>query len=245
MKTICIYNNKGGVGKTTTTKFFAKFLAKQNKNVLLIDLDPQANLSSQFVSQPIENTVVELLTSNVSLNECISKTEFNMDIVKSDLRLQKVNNTLLLESMQKSPVERLKKKLQNINYDYVLIDCPPTMDLLVSNALAVADEVIIPIKADLYSIDGIELLINNIEEIKTEFNPDLKIASIFLNQHKKTNVHKQIYENCQSHLNSFSDIYIGDYTVVSSDTIQDTKIDNHKVSDQFNSLFETIVKVEE
>lgn len=245
MKIIANYNNKGGVGKTTTTKTMAKYLASENKKVLLIDMDPQGNLTSQFKSKSkaeFENSINDLLLTTISLNECIYSTEINnIHIVPSNINLLKANNQMLLESINKTPTTRLKNKINEsqVDYDYILIDAPPTMDLLVSNALAISDEVVIPIQADNYSLDGINLLLEKINEIKLEYNNKLRISSIFLNRYKRSKVHNEVYETLKYILPQMSKTYIGDYAIVSRDTFEEnTKIEQHKVSQQFKNLFE-------
>ncbi len=247
MKVISIYNNKGGVGKTTTTKYFAMYLAKLGKKVLLVDMDPQANLTSQFLvsDDTSEKNSNILLLGDVSAKNLISKTaDDNIDIICSHLSLLEANNKMLLESVCKQCNTRLQNKLVECtdNYDYVLIDCPPTMDLLITNALTVSDSIIIPIGADSYSIDGISMLISKIEEVKNSFNNDLKIQKIFMNQFKHTNLHRSIHNLCKEHLEGFSDKVVGDYTIVKESTVSsDTKIDKHKITEQYRELFDEVI----
>ncbi len=247
MKIISIYNNKGGVGKTTTTKYFAMYLAKLGKKVLLVDMDPQANLTSQFsVSDDTnEKNSNNLLLSDTSIKNLISKTDSDrVDIICSHLSLLEANNKMLLESVSKQCNTRLQNKLIECvdDYDYILIDCPPTMDLLITNALTASDSVIIPIGADSYSIDGISMLISKIEEVKNSFNNDLKIQKIFMNQYKHTNLHKSIHGMCKEHLEEFSDKVVGDYTIVKESTVSnDTKIDKHKITEQYTELFDEVL----
>ncbi len=250
MKIFSVYNNKGGVGKTTTTKYFAKWLAAKGSRVLLIDLDPQTNLTSQFLvsNDTKEKNTTKLLLGTERINDLILQTNVErIDIVAADLSLLEANNTMMLEAMKKAPTTRLDRKMQALNgeYDYVLIDCPPTMDLLVSNALAASTDIIIPIKADSYSVDGITMLINKVEEIKLEFNNDLKIRKIFLNQYKKTNNHRNVFNLCKEFLADFSNKTVGDYIVVSEDTIaaDSNQIEGHKIQEQYNNLFLEIVEV--
>ncbi len=250
MKIFSVYNNKGGVGKTTTTKYFAKWLAAKGSRVLLIDLDPQTNLTSQFLvsNDTKEKNTTKLLLGTERINDLILQTNVErIDIVAADLSLLEANNTMMLEAMKKAPTTRLDRKMQALNgeYDYVLIDCPPTMDLLVSNALAASTDIIIPIKADSYSVDGITMLINKVEEIKLEFNNDLKIRKIFLNQYKKTNNHRNVFNLCKEFLADFSKKTVGDYIVVSEDTIaaDSNQIEGHKIQEQYNNLFLEIVEV--
>ncbi len=249
MKVIAIYNFKGGVGKTTTTKFLAKYFAeKRGKRVLLVDMDPQANLSSQFIisNETNRTTYHLLLEDSASLKNCISKTtDKNIDIIISDFNLLKANNELLQEAITKPPAGRLAKKMvsnDTKDYDYILIDCPPTMDLLVTNSLVITDEIIIPVKADRYSVDGLEMMLEKINEIKNSYNENLKISSIFLNQYKHTNLHKELFTLLNEQLEYMNANYIGDYSIVSRDTVSDdTKIEKHKITEQYDKLFSSIM----
>lgn len=244
MKIISIYNNKGGVGKTTTTKMLANYLAKQNKNILLIDMDPQGNLSSQFeTKEKAKYSINDILTNSISINNATLIFNDQISIVKSDLKLLNANNQMMLEAAQYNPSTRLKNKIANLDnhYDYILIDCPPTMDLLVSNALAITEDVIIPVKADSYSIDGIKMLIEKVNHIKSEINNDLKIGGIFMNGFRHSRIHNEIYTNLCENLQLMMDVKIGDYVVINEDTFKERKnvkkLEEHKVTKQFEKLF--------
>ncbi|MGL4588842.1 MAG: ParA family protein [Mycoplasmatales bacterium] len=243
-KIISIYNNKGGVGKTTTTKRLAVELKNQGKKILILDMDPQANITYQIleVNTDYELNTYALLLSDSTLDELIIKGSFGIDIVPSSIKLLEANNEMLMQAFIKAPNSRLENKLKQseTDYDYILIDCPPTMDLLVANALTVTDDVIIPINCDNYSIQGIEMLITKITQIKDEFNPKLELKGIFLNRYKNSNVHKELLIKLAHALpDVFCQTYIGDYAIINADTFenQTTKIDNHKVSVQFSKLF--------
>lgn len=199
MKIYSFYNNKGGVGKTTTCHQFAQNLSSQGKKVLVIDMDPQGNITSRFTENRdlLEYTSYELLVDNeVSLKDCVNQYNENIDYIGNNLKMQNTNTEILLKTAEANPSLRLKNKLINtdINYDFILIDCPPTMDLLVNNALVITDEVIIPIMADGYSILGIEMLIKKIEAVKLEYNANLKIGGVFLNGYRNTKLHNEVYE---------------------------------------------------
>lgn len=252
MKVISVYNNKGGVGKTTTTKFFAKHLAKKGEKVLLIDMDAQGNLTSQFLVSSDTNDIKTRNTSNLLLEDAtltsvVSKTNYeNIDIVHSHISLLEASEKMGYAAAKKNPATRLKNKLVSSDtkkYDYALIDCPPTMDLLITNALTASDEVIIPINADSYSIDGIEMLINRIEEVKLGYNDKLKISKIFMNCHENTNLHNSLKQTFKDYLEEFSDNTIGKYTIIKTDTLvsNDTEIEKHKISMQFEKLFNEII----
>lgn len=201
MKIYSFYNNKGGVGKTTTCHQFAQNLSTKGFKVLIMDLDPQGNTTYKFTKNrdELDDTMYELLLSDsISVNDCIVNYSNNIDIIGNKLTLQNANNDMLLRSHEKIPTSRLKNKIKDSNlneiYDYVLIDCPPTIDLLVSNALTITDEVIIPIMADGYSILGIQMLIEQIKKVQLEFNPNLQIGGVFLNSYRNTKLHNLIYD---------------------------------------------------
>lgn len=249
MKTIAVYNNKGGVGKTTTTKRLAMYLAEAEKKVLLIDMDPQSNLTSQF-TRNVEVGMYEILLQEQLLRKVIRQTiNSNIDIIPATMMLLMANNELMLESMSgKVPGARLKEKVfslleQEYSYDYVLIDCPPTMDLLVTNSLSVTDEVIIPLSVDNYSLDGIKMLLEKIDEVKQTLNPNLKISGVFLNRYKRSKIHTEMQSVISEILGDYvTNITIGDYAIINENTFtqDESKLAKHKVKEQFNSLFDSL-----
>lgn len=245
-KVISIYNNKGGVGKTTTTKRLAINLLENNKKVLIVDMDPQGNISSQFKYTKREKNVADLLLNEADIKEVLTNTKRgNLFLIPSELSLLEVNNRLMLSAGSLTPAEQLKKHIEPIKkaFDYILIDCPPTMDLLVTNSLAITDEIIIPIGCDNYSIDGIEMLLTKINQIKQTYNSKLKIAGIFLNRFKGANVHKELLKVLQEELPDYTcNTYIGDYSIISEDSFedQDKNFSSHKVGLQFKELFKEL-----
>lgn len=245
-KVISIYNNKGGVGKTTTTKRLAISLLEQSKKVLIVDMDPQGNISSQFEYTKRDKNVADLLLNKADIKEVLTNTKRdNLFLIPSGLNLLEVNNKLMLSAGSLNPAEQLKKHIEPIKkaFDYIIIDCPPTMDLLVTNSLAITDEIIIPIGCDNYSIDGIEMLLTKINQIKETYSPNLKIAGIFLNRFKGANVHKELLKVLQEELPDYTcNTYIGDYSIISEDSFedQDKRINSHRAGEQFNNLFKEL-----
>lgn len=246
MKVISIYNNKGGVGKTTTTKMLAKHLCTKNNKVLLIDMDPQENLSSQYQVEST-TTINDVLCNGIDINRAICQIDDNLSIVTSSIAFLEANNKMLLEAGFKNPATRLKQAINNISqkFDYILIDCPPTMDLLVVNSLAVTDEIIIPIKADSYSLDGINMLIRKVDEIKNEYNDNLKIKGIYLNCFKRSNIHNDIYNDLKENLQGFfCDSKVGEYAIINKNTFyelaNEKELNKHQVQEQFANLFEEL-----
>ena len=177
-----VVNQKGGVGKTTTTVNLAAYLATFGKKILLIDIDPQSNatvglgVDRSNINQCLYNVIVE----GASAEEIVVKTPIeNLDLLPSTPRLAGAEVELV--SIEER-VTRLKQALSNIkgNYDMVIIDCPPSLSLLTVNALASADEVIIPIQCEYYALEGISQLTHSLQLIRESLNPELKIRGIIL-----------------------------------------------------------------
>lgn len=247
MKIISIYNNKGGVGKTTTTKRLAIYLSNMNKKVLIIDMDPQTNISKQFLNSYKED-ITDVLLTGLNINEAIytsDKIAGNIHIVPASMSLQKANNKMLLEGIEQTPATRLNKALKKLedDYDYILIDCPATIDLLVTNALVVADEIIIPMGTDVYSLEGIKGLVEKINEVKQNYNNELKIKGIFLNRFKNSNIHKEMFLTLKKLFKErVLETKIGDYAIINENTFIDNEkqLLKHKVNEQFKTLFEEL-----
>ncbi len=177
-----VVNQKGGVGKTTTTVNLAAYLATFGKKILLIDLDPQSNAS---VGLGIKNNneghcLYDVVINGMPAQEVIKKTSIaNLDLIPSSPHLAGAEVELVsLEARE----FRLKNALTEIkeNYDFIIIDCPPSLSLLTLNALAFANEVIIPIQCEYYALEGISQLSNTLEMVRENINPNLKIRGIIL-----------------------------------------------------------------
>jgi chromosome partitioning protein len=181
-KIICIANQKGGVGKTTTSINLSSCIAVAEKKVLLIDIDPQANTSSGLGLEVNEDTksIYEVLINDLDPNDVIQKTKVpNLDIIPSHIKL--VGAEVELVHM----IAREKKLFQAISkitekYDFVFIDCPPSLSLLTLNAFAAANSVLIPIQCEYYALEGLSQLLNTINLVKKNLNPDLSIEGVLL-----------------------------------------------------------------
>lgn len=182
MKIISVCNQKGGVGKTTTTVNLAASLASLGKKVLLIDMDPQGNAGSGLGLNKyrIEKSIYHALIGEVALDKVIRKTEIaNMDIAPSNRDLIGAEIELVSAFARENKLKNALKEYSD-NYDYILIDCPPSLSLLTVNALAASDHVIIPVQCEYYALEGISELVHTIDLIKQNINSDLQIGGIVL-----------------------------------------------------------------
>lgn len=202
MKKISVFNIKGGVAKTTSTANFGACLEEKGDRVLLVDLDPQSNLTKLFKAYSMEDVSIAdvLLNKNLDIEKVIKKTDFeNIDILPSNVTLAFAERKILLD-VNRSQQNRLAKALEEIEdkYDYCLIDCPPALNMITVNALCASDEVLVPIKIDKFALDGLEYLLDSIEEIKEEFNPNLNFKGCFITMDSSTTVNKVIKQELKS-----------------------------------------------
>ena len=179
-KIIAVANQKGGVGKTTTSVNLSACLGVLEKKILLIDADPQANATSSFGINDFENGTYQCLEHQKSAIECIQKSSSpNVDIMPAQLDLVAAE----LELVDKDSREfMLKNALQEvkINYDYIIIDCAPSLGLITINALTAADSVIVPIQCEYFALEGLGKLMNTIKSIQNIQNPQLDIEGLLL-----------------------------------------------------------------
>jgi chromosome partitioning protein len=167
-----IINQKGGTGKTTTTVNLASALVQKKKKVLVIDLDPQGNLSYSLGINEFDGGITDALLHKKKISELVVERE-GIDVVPTDQKLSK------LEFGKKISENSLRDVLRKVkNYDFILIDCPPSISVLTLNALTSSKTVIIPIQLDVFSIQGLEQIIETINEVQSTFNKKLKIAGI-------------------------------------------------------------------
>ncbi len=176
MRKICVINQKGGVGKTTTAVNLASGLARLDKKVLLIDLDAQGNVQSS-INTTSEKTLYNFLIENAELGECITPLGKNLDILRSNETLTKAET--MIAKLPEDNFFVLKEKFKLIkNYDFVIIDCAPSLGILNQNAMLYCDEAIIPASTDYLGMDGLKKMISAIEELNDYFGHNLKISKI-------------------------------------------------------------------
>ena len=196
---LTIANQKGGCSKTTSTVNIGFALKHKGYKVLFVDLDAQGNLTSILNAQP-DKTVLEVLLGEATLKEAILSTD-GVDLLASDNLLYNVESKL--EGAGKE--HRLKEALENHGYDFVLIDTPPSMNLLSINALVATDKVMIPLLGDVLSLEGLTQLSENVEGIKKYYNPNLDVLGLFFTNFKeRTNIAKTITEFAESATNQLN-----------------------------------------
>jgi chromosome partitioning protein len=201
-KTIALANQKGGVGKTTSSINIAASLAALEKNVLLIDMDPQSNSSTGlgFNTKELDNTVYEVLVDNVNPNEVILETEMPfLDLLPSHINLVGAEIELVNHDEREFV---LKKAIASIskNYDYIIIDCPPSLGLLTLNSLTASNSVIIPVQCEYYALDGLGQLLNTISIVRNQLNPELDIEGVLLTMYdSRLRLSNQVVDEVKNH----------------------------------------------
>ena len=199
-KIIGIANQKGGVGKTTTAVNLAAALGVLEKKILIIDADPQANATSGLGVEDVRYSTYNLLEHSVETSKCIKQTATpNLDIVPSHIDLVAAE----IELVDKEEREyMLKKALQSVrdDYDYIIIDCAPSLGLITVNALTAADSVIIPIQCEYFALEGLGKLLNTIKNVQKIHNKDLDIEGLLLTMYdSRLRLSNQVVEEVNSH----------------------------------------------
>lgn len=201
-RVITVFNQKGGVGKTTSVINLAAALGKMKKNILVVDIDPQGNATSGLGidKNSLKNSIYDALINNVSMKQIVQKTSAeNVDIIPSNVNLAGAE----IELIQKEERElSLKHSLEDIkdDYDFIFIDCPPSLGLLSLNGLSASDSVLIPIQCEYYALEGVSQLVETIMLVKKSLNPNLEIEGIILSMFDgRTNLSIQVVEEVKKY----------------------------------------------
>ena len=200
---IAIANQKGGVGKTTTAINLSACLAEAEKRVLTIDMDPQGNTTSGLGidKNNCENTIYQLILGECSFDEALIHTEFEyLDLIPSNVNLAGAEIELIgideKEYILKKALNKVRKQ-----YDFIIIDCPPSLNMLTVNALTAADTVLVPIQCEYYALEGLSQLIHTIELVQDRLNPELEIEGVVFTMYDaRTNLSLQVVENVKGYL---------------------------------------------
>ncbi len=200
-KIIAVANQKGGVGKTTTAVNVSTILAKKNKKVLLIDADPQGNATSGVgIDKKVEFSVYDVIVNETTVNEAVFETQIkNLKVCPSNINLAGAEVELV--SMM-SREYRLKEKLDEIKseYDYIIIDCPPSLGLITLNSFTAADTVLIPIQCEYYALEGLGQLMNTVNLVKKHLNTKLDIEGAVLTMYDiRTNLSNQVVKEVKNY----------------------------------------------
>ena len=203
-KIVAIANQKGGVGKTTTAVNLSSCVAALGKKVLIVDLDPQGNTTTGYgiPKRSVEKGTYEILIGEARASEAIRKTEYRTDVIGSNTRLAGASLEMIDLPARES---RLRKALAEVqqDYDFIFIDCPPSLDLLTLNGLSACDSVLIPVQCEYYALEGLSELISTLKTIRKKYNPYLDIEGVVFTMFSlRYNLTVQVVEQVQKYFGS-------------------------------------------
>lgn len=202
-RVIAIANQKGGVGKTTTSTNLSASLAELGKKVLVVDIDPQGNATSGLGidKNNLENTLYELFVGECELEEClISDALENLSVLPSNVNLSGAEIELIGVDKREYILKKNIEKIRD-NYDYIIIDCPPSLNILTVNALSAADSVLVPIQCEYYALEGLSQLVYTINLVKKRLNPNLTMEGVVFTMYDaRTNLSLEVVENVKNNL---------------------------------------------
>ena len=203
-RVIAVANQKGGVGKTTTAINLSACLAEKGQKVLAIDMDPQGNMTSGLGidKDEVEKNIYDLMIGQAGVDEVLQKKAIeNLDVIPTSIDLSAAEIELIGVDDKEFIIRNAVQPIKD-DYDYIIIDCPPSLSLLTVNAMTTADSVLVPIQCEYYALEGLSQLIHTVNLVKERLNPNLEMEGVVFTMYdSRTNLSAQVVENVKSHLN--------------------------------------------